>query len=505
MQINIGKNIFVIAWLIIMVQFLNAQPAFNNITIDGNITNVQPMTGIVFWQGSNTNTDAISLEFSYMLFNQVVTDSGQYNWQIVDDKLADIASRGHQAIFRFRDTYVGKQTSVPDYIKNMPGYTETKGLSEGKTTWFPDWTNAEWQRFYIEFYTKFAQKYDSDPRIAFIQVGFGLWAEYHIYDGPFELGKTFPSKEFQTGFFTAIDTLFVQTPWSISIDAADETYSPFSQNPNLTGLKFGNFDDSFMCQNHSGYNKSCWDFFGAQRYTFSPAGGEFSYYTTYDQQHVLDYPNGIHGKSFEQMAKDFKISYIIGNDQPNYQSISRIKQASMASGYKFKIIWAKTTPDSTIMLIQNIGVAPIYYDAWPTINGVKAKQSLKNLAAGGQREFNIASGGNNPVVTIECNRLVPGQKIEFYGTSYNNIKNQKTGLLIYPTVVNSNSAINIVNTQNNYKILTAKVFNMRGQLVCSHNLNNSKWLINNNLLPGTYIVQLVHLQQVIHSQKIIVN
>ena len=29
---------------------------------------------------------------------------------------------------------------------------------------------------------EFAARYDDDPRIAFLQVGFGLWGEYHIYD-----------------------------------------------------------------------------------------------------------------------------------------------------------------------------------------------------------------------------------------------------------------------------------------------------------------------------------
>ncbi|HYX06647.1 MAG TPA: DUF4832 domain-containing protein, partial [Bacteroidales bacterium] len=140
---------------------LSAQEAvyadeFQKIPIESEINEVQPMTGIVFWQGSNTNTDAISLEFSYMLFNQVVKDSGVYDWTIVEQKLADIASRNHQAIFRFRYTYVGKKTSVPDYIKNRADYQETEGLSEGQTTWFPDWTNPELQRFSLDFYSRFA-------------------------------------------------------------------------------------------------------------------------------------------------------------------------------------------------------------------------------------------------------------------------------------------------------------------------------------------------------------
>ena len=150
------------------------------------------MTGMVYWENSGqNNTEVISLEFSYMLFDHVVRDSGVYNWEEVERKLDDIASRKHQAIFRFRYVYPGYETSVPGYILQRDDYHETVGKSEGKVTHFPDWTNAELKRFSLEFYTKFAERYDNDPRLAFIQVGFGLWAEYHIYDGRFDGGGPF--------------------------------------------------------------------------------------------------------------------------------------------------------------------------------------------------------------------------------------------------------------------------------------------------------------------------
>jgi len=123
----------------------------------------------------------------------------------------------------------GYATAVPDYIKNLPDYDETLGTSESQPTWFPDWTHQELQDFTLEFYTAFAARYDDDPRLAFLQTGFGLWAEYHIYDGPFILGVTFPSKAFQTLFFQHLGNTFDKLPWSVSIDAASEEYSPLSQ------------------------------------------------------------------------------------------------------------------------------------------------------------------------------------------------------------------------------------------------------------------------------------
>lgn len=60
-------------------------------------------------------------------------------------------------------------------------------------------------------------------------------------------------------------------------------------------------------------------------------GGELNYYTDHDQQHALD-PEGPHGISFEQMAAQYHISYMIGNDQPEYQSMARIEEAGLSTG-----------------------------------------------------------------------------------------------------------------------------------------------------------------------------
>ena len=91
--------------------------------------------------------------------------------------LDSAAAHGHQAILRFYDTYPGKATTVPAYIKSLPGYHETRALCEGEKTHFPDWSHPALQSFILEFFKRFALRYDDDPRLAFLQVGFGLWAD----------------------------------------------------------------------------------------------------------------------------------------------------------------------------------------------------------------------------------------------------------------------------------------------------------------------------------------
>ena len=389
----------------------------NRIPLQSKVENVQPMTGIVLWNTNGrsiTAKDKIQLEYSYMLYNDVCKEQGVFDWTPMDKLLEEVASRGHQAVVRFRYTYVGQQCAVPDYIKEWPGYEETVGKSEGRTTYFPDWRCEELQRFHLEFHKKFAERYDSDPRLAFVQTGFGLWAEYHIYDGPCKIGRTFPSKDFQETFFKEMQNYFKETTWSISIDAADSFYSPLKAKSELLDIRFGNFDDSFMHETHHEYNRDCWIFFGEDRYKIAPRGGEFSYYSDYDQRHCLD-KEGMYGRTFESQVEEYHMTYILGNDQPGYQSMDRIKEASMSMGYRFAVKDYRQKGDEAAVLIANVGVAPIYRDAYVEVDGVKGEYSLKNLMPGDEVWIHFKGSGISArsVPEIVCDHLVPGQKIEY--------------------------------------------------------------------------------------------
>ena len=376
-------------------------------SLKSSITKVQPMTGIVMWAPSKT--DDIQLEYSYMEYNSICKEKDVYDWTALDNLLEGIASRGHQAVIRFHYTYVGKKCTVPDYIKAWPGYEETVGKSEGRTTYFPDWRCDELKRFHLEFHKALAKRYDTDPRLAFLETGFGLWAEYHIYDGPFKMGQTFPDKDFQAEFMRGMSEWFTHTTWSISIDAADNTYGPFQKYPDLLNLRFGNFDDSFMCEDHDGYNYRSWKFFGEERYKTAPLGGEFSYYSDYDQRHCLD-AAGMYGRKFEDEVAKFHMTFIIGADQRSYQTWDRIREASLSMGYRFRIRDYRVGDGKTAILIANVGVAPIYRDAWVAVGGKRADYNLASLMPGNEVWVTVDATG---APAIECDHLVKGQQICF--------------------------------------------------------------------------------------------
>ena len=388
------------------------------VPLQSAITHVQPMTGIVLWNTSGSvKKDYVQLEYSYMLYNDVCKEKDVFDWTPMDKLLEQVAARGHQAVVRFRYTYPGYASAVPDYIKKIDGYEAIWAKADGRSredTEYPDWRCEELRRFHMEFHRRFAERYDKDPRLAFVETGFGHWAEYHVYDGKYIDGQTFPSKEFQAEFLPKMDEWFKETPWLISIDASDSKYAPFRKQKELLDLNFGNFDDSFMCEDWDGYNWSCWTFFGKERYKKAPAGGEFSYYSSYDQKHVLD-KEGMYGRVFEDVVAKVHMTFIIGNDQPGKQKPERIAEAAMSMGYRFEVRDFKVKEGkSAEVLIANVGVAPIYRDAFVTVEGVRGELNLRTLMPGDEAWVTIACDAKTTSrPTIACDHLVEGQEIQY--------------------------------------------------------------------------------------------
>lgn len=386
---------------------------YRRIALQGTTPQVEPMTGLVLWSSNEqVATAPIQLEFEYIAYSDVIQEDNVYDFSVIDRKLEAIAARKHHAILRFYDTYVGKESGVPKYIREKPDYKGSTAKSEGKRTGFPDWSHPEWQSCVLKFFKALSERYDRDSRIAFLQVGFGLWSEYHIYDGPMKLGETFPSKEYQAQFLKHLSRCFIETPWMISVDAADSERTPIEDSDELLALRFGLFDDSFNHKMHSEENEPNWRILGMNRWRIAPMGGEFSFFETIDQSKALA-PNGPHGISCEEQVAKFHVSFLIGDDQPKYQKSQRIKTAGMSMGYRFRVHELETNGRRVRGEIENVGVAPIYYDAYPSWQGKASDTSLKGLLPGSRVKFEITSSEKTGEFSIECSRLVPGQVIGY--------------------------------------------------------------------------------------------
>ena len=428
-------------FLLSIVTFSQAQ-TWRPVEFSREITHVQPMTGLVLWPDEARDRDAeygrtIQLEFSYCLPCKVVKGCNTdgtiiYDWSWFDNLLADVSGRGHQLICRFRYEYPSGRdvdgnrgtTAVPDYIKQLPDYKETYAANPGGDgpTYYADWSNAELQRFTLQFYTDFAARYANDARLAFVEVGFGHWSEYHIYGTKLELGKNFPSKEYQKQFFEHLNKVMADIPWAISIDAWDREKTPLTDNESLMAIPFGLFDDSFMHRTHEigtsdGYNEKCWNAIGRNtRWKKGVCGGEISYYTPNDQKNFLN-PDGMYGHTWAEQAAKYHITFMIANDAPHggVATPERFLAGSLATGYRFVVTDCRTDGSSTRITVTNKGVAPIYRDAWFEISGLRASASLKGLLPGDELRVEIPATPNADAsnISIVSDYILPHQTIEF--------------------------------------------------------------------------------------------
>lgn len=414
---------------------------WQTVALQSSITHPQPMTGLVLWpdlarEKNSTYGPTIQLEFSYCLPCKVVTGCKtdgtiEYDWTYFDNILADVASRGHQLVARFRYEYPsgtdvdGKKgtTAVPAYIKAREDYHETYASNPGGDgpTYYADWSNSELQRFTKQFYVDLAERYGDDNRLAFIEVGFGHWSEYHIYGTTLNFGVNFPTKAYQKEFFLHLSQVMTKIPWAVSIDAADDEYTPFVDDESLMAMTFGLFDDSFMHQNHEigtkdGYNEICWNGIGkGTRWETGVCGGEISYYKSSDQKNFLN-PAGMYGHTWEEQSAKYHITFMIANDAPgsNYAKPERFREGSMAAGYKMKVLDCLTDGTATKLLVTNTGIAPLYRDAFFAIGTTASTTSLRGLLPGEEKWIEIAAPlTDSKALHITSPHILDSQEIEY--------------------------------------------------------------------------------------------
>ena len=113
------------------------------------------------------------------------------------------------------------------------------------------------------------------------------------------------------------------------------------------------------------------------------------------------------------------MTYIIGNDAPegSYATKDRVYEASSYAGYKFEITGYAVNKISAAIRVKNIGIAPLYHNAYVTVKGVRSEKSLKGLLPGKEATFTVAGieigDKESPEPTITSDKLLEGATIPY--------------------------------------------------------------------------------------------
>jgi Domain of unknown function (DUF4832) len=355
-----------------------------------------PLKGLVPYQGDKRSMFPHSLEFNYLPFAAIVQGYDRFDWQPLEQMLNDIASRGHQAVFRIYLEYPDKKNVIPQFLVKdglkVHKYlnTNTQPLPPSKVE-TPDYQDKNLRRSITAFIAALGKKYDGDPRVGFITAGLlGTWGEWHTYPRQ----ELFASKEVQAEVLDAYAAAFQTTPVLLRYPVGDKQPDKAAN----AQRKFGYHDDSFAWNTlDTGKQDDNWFYVpslkaagtaAVEKWKTAPIGGEIrpeAWGEVFDKS-----PQKAEIQDFGKCVAATHVSWLMDSGmfsgKQNLDRIDRAKKAVRQMGYEFHV--STVTIDQVAagklpvaVELVNFGVAPFYYN-WPIEFGAVANQKLAKTFAG---------------------------------------------------------------------------------------------------------------------------
>ncbi len=358
-----------------------------------------PLKGLVPYQGDVRDRFPHSMEFNYLPYAALVKGYDEFDWQPLERLLDDIASRGHQTVFRIFLEYPNKSGVIPEFlIKDGLKVTRwpfqefpDKPAAMLET---PDYSDPKLRRSLKNFVIALGKKYDGDPRIGFITAGLlGTWGEWHNWPRD----DLFASKQVQEEVLDAYESAFQTTPILLRYPAGpnDPTKAPTAHR------RFGYHDDSFAWATlHTGKRGDEWFFMTAlkaagpeaeARWKTHPIGGEIrpeAWGRVFDPD-----PGNPRIQNFRQCVEATHVTWLMDSGmfrrKQNPERIQRAKEEVRRMGYEFHCpgVTIRTLARSQIEVkleIENRGVAPFYYDWRPEFGLLNDGKPIKTFPGSGK-------------------------------------------------------------------------------------------------------------------------
>jgi hypothetical protein len=365
-----------------------------------------PLMGLIPYQADVRDFFPHSLEFNYLPYSALVKGYDEFDWKPLEKLLDDIASRGHQAVFRIYLEYPDRKGVIPEFLvkdglkvhKYLNTNTQPLPPAQVET---PDYEDKNLRRSLKAFIAAFGQKYDSDPRIGFITAGLlGTWGEWHTYPKD----ELFASKAVQLEVMDAYEAAFKITPVLLRYPAGDKD----DRMAKTAARKFGYHDDSFAWATlHTGKKGDEWFYMttlkaagpdAEARWKTHPIGGEIrpeAWGRVFDEK-----PGKKEIQNFRRCVVATHATWLMDSGMfEKKQTADRIKRAEeqvRQMGYEFHAaaVTIGEVKDGKLevkLQIENRGVAPFYYD-WRSEYGLLADGKAVRTVAGSGKLTGLLPG-----------------------------------------------------------------------------------------------------------------
>ncbi len=316
-----------------------------------------PLKGWVPFADEGTN---LNQPYSAVYFNvswrELEPIQGKYDfkkWESQKWSLA--AAKDKHIVFRVYLDYPGTPTGVPQWLLDkglkMTPYSEHGG---GKS---PDYSDPRLQKALLSFVDALGNEYNSNPRVAFIQLGMlGFWGEWHTWPHT----EWFATPEFQQTFINRMLKAFPNKKL-------------LARNPATEAGKFSTigFHDDMIPQDTLGPDE--WMFLPSMKaagkdnnWKKHPTGGEMvpggaSQYMGTEYGQTLEAVRQAH---FSWMGP--YCPALTNSTDPQF--VARCQELVRKMGYQFYLQNANIKSDKNNFVLTingfNQGVAPFYYP-WP--------------------------------------------------------------------------------------------------------------------------------------------
>lgn len=406
-----------------------------------------PLKGLVPYAHPPAERFPHSMEFAYLHLSQLVIGAEQYDFQPLEKRLDDIASRGNQTIFRVVLEYPGRSGVIPDYLLGQGLRVHRYRQSDSDpASWVetPDYNNPALQECLLRFIQTLGDRYDGDPRIAYITAGLlGIWGEWHNH--PRE--DLWASKKLQAKVLETYQRSFTRTPILLRYPAGadDRQYAPNNR------LRFGYHDDSFaFATAFSQKEGTSWYFMNRMKKAEAldkwrdyPIGGEIRpevWGCCFDPE-----PCTPPEQDFATCRQQTHVTWLMDSGLftkvPSPQRLARAEDQVRKMGYDFRLstLEVRNKEDSVYQIdltVRNQGIAPFYHSGWQIHLGYysprerrlvrqwKTPWTLNDIQPDAEMvtrwstNLNLAQIPDEWVLTIRVPNPMPGGKTLYFANRY---------------------------------------------------------------------------------------
>ncbi len=113
-------------------------------------------------------------------------EEGQFDWSVVDTPAQRWIAKDKRIAFRISCCESWMRYATPQWVEDAGAkghnFTVGKGVDENGPFWEPVYNDPVFLDKLDHFLAEFARRYDSNPRVAFVDIGsFGVWGEGHCW------------------------------------------------------------------------------------------------------------------------------------------------------------------------------------------------------------------------------------------------------------------------------------------------------------------------------------